>query len=295
MEYDLIKVFGIQRSGNHAILNWLLGLETHNMLFFNNPRKDQGLLENPSAISLPEGVRSYASRVDRKKVIHPENVDRFRGSGGTLICSYENHDLETLNEAELDAPINSEFGPPRSKKKIIVIRNPFNVAPSTLKMVRRMKAKDGVTEEELLQIVEHRLKMWVGYAEITLEHDAGQRKDFLPINFDFWASNKSYRDEIAARLGYSNSDRFFDFVSDAGGGSSFGGTKEMLTAEKLGSRWSQAEDKDTLRPIFLRQKKVVTLAARIWGPGLIPEEIAQVGDADSRRPARFSVRPKSTK
>ena len=30
----LIKFFGLRRSGNHAVINWILGLEP-NMLFFN--------------------------------------------------------------------------------------------------------------------------------------------------------------------------------------------------------------------------------------------------------------------
>ena len=36
MNYKLIKVFGIIRSGNHPIINWIMGLTQNKGLFFNN-------------------------------------------------------------------------------------------------------------------------------------------------------------------------------------------------------------------------------------------------------------------
>ena len=38
MNYKLIKVFGIIRSGNHPIINWIMGLTQNKGLFFNNEK-----------------------------------------------------------------------------------------------------------------------------------------------------------------------------------------------------------------------------------------------------------------
>lgn len=66
MQYTLWKCFGLQRSGNHAIINWIIGLNQKETLFFNMVTPGKDLLDSPSAISLPEGTRAYVTRVDGK-------------------------------------------------------------------------------------------------------------------------------------------------------------------------------------------------------------------------------------
>ena len=140
MSYQLIKVFGLQRSGNHVIINWILGLDAEHMLFFNNQKVGRPL--GGGGVSLPDEVKANEKRQDGKKIVYPELVNSFPEWGRSLVVSFENYDLAQYRQEVVDAPIEQLFGPPNSRVVVIVLRNPFCVATSFDRMLPAANTSD---------------------------------------------------------------------------------------------------------------------------------------------------------
>ena len=275
MEYNLYKFFGLQRSGNHAVINWLIGLNQENTLFFNMVKPGKDLLDKPSPVSLPEGTRAYVQRVNGKRVLQPEHLDWFNEKGGNLLLGYENYPLGQFSNNLLNKPVIDRFGKPVNEVNILVLRNPFNMLPSAEKMLRRdLLGKDGKDEKWLYNALNRRLQMWRTYAFLHLNPETYARGNFVSIIFDKWVEDVGYRDEIAIKLGYQNHDLFIDFVSDAGKGSSFSGT-DLKRRDGVLSRWEHASP--GVKKLFCQNLEVIDYAAMIFGTDSIPEEYRNYG------------------
>lgn len=269
MSYHLIKIFGLQRSGNHAVINWLLGLNAERMLFFNMLRPGAALREKPSAISLPDGVQAYARRVNGKRELHPELIEAFRAEGGELVCSFENVNLNAFDQALIDTPIRAEFGDPVSRCNIVVLRNPFNMLPSAYRMLE----KNDLPQDQIRTTLERRLRLWQSYAMLATRRNSPSRGPFVPIVFDHWVHDRAYRDAVARELGYENRDRFRDFVSDAGGGSSFAGTSLDPADKSVTARWQMDDRADMFLKMVVRQQDLVDQIVDIFGADALPEGV----------------------
>lgn len=269
MQYSLWKFFGLQRSGNHAILNWLIGLDQENTLFFNLVRPGKDLLDRPSGVSLPEGTRAYATRVEGKRVLQPEHLEWFERNGGRLLLSYENYAIEKFSADQLNRPVFERFGKAVEEKNFLVVRNPFNMMPSAEKMARRTMVAKGTDEKWVLNVLNRRLALWKNYAFLHLNPVSVTKGEFITFLFDRWVSEKGYRDAMADRLGYTNHDRFLDFVSDAGKGSSFSGHKLDKKSDVL-NRW--AEDDSLATELIAKNPEVIDYTAVIFGEESVPEQ-----------------------
>ena len=314
MTYTCTRVFGLQRSGNHAIINWLLGLQCENTLFFNNRKVGDSLLESPSGVSVPAGVHAHATREDGKVCIHNHLIDRFRREGTRLIVSYENFDINQYDEDIVDRPIADLFGSSKSSLNVIILRNPFNTISSLARMypiqrhapsvngekylqafrknVRRIRrvfadpqlvrrklqslkmreTTQGSTQDPVLKIMQR----WPAYARCTRRVAPIGLVPTVPVIYDFWLQDKKYRDEVAKQISMINKDKFLDFVSDAGGGSSFSATKISgvgLLHTGVLERWQATEDRDRLVAICNDVPDIVTEAISVFGLRCVPEEL----------------------
>lgn len=269
MQYTLCKFFGLQRSGNHAILNWLIGLDQENTLFFNMVRPGNDLLDRPSGISLPDGTRAYATRVRGKRVIQPEHLEWFEKNGGRLLLSYENYPIEKFSTSQLNQPVFQRFGQASEEKNMLVLRNPFNMLPSAEKMMRRIMVREGKDEKWMINALNRRLALWKNYAFLHLNPVSLTKGEFITFLFDRWVSEKEYRDSMADKLGYTNQDRFLDFVSDAGKGSSFSGSK-LGQREDVLNRWG--EEGLYATEVIEKHPEVIDYTALIFGEGTVPEQ-----------------------
>lgn len=267
MQYTLWKFFGLQRSGNHAILNWLIGLDPENTLFFNMVRPGEDLLERPSGISLPQGTRAYATRVDGQRIIQREHLEWFENYGGRLLLSYENYPIENFSPSQLDGPVFERFGKAVEKKNLLVVRNPFNMLPSAEKMLRRIMVHKHKDEKWLIAVLNRRLVMWKNYAFLHLNPVSITKGEFFTFLFDRWVKEKNYRDVMAERLGYVNYDQFLDFVSDAGKGSSFSGDRLENRGDVL-NRWD--DEASLTSELIEKHTEVIDYTSIIFGEEAVP-------------------------
>ena len=313
MGYHLVKVYGLWRSGNHAIINWLLGLQPEKTLFFNDRRVGRSLLDRPSGISMPPGINAHAIRENGKGRVQDHLVDAFRHDGERLVVSFENFDLELHEEAIVNRPIIDLFGEPETSTNLIILRNPFSVMPSlvrsrmlsgrpagpsggisamfgrNLHRVRRVAADPrriwrklrsqwapgNKPQADVRTAVGRIMRLWPGYARRARGAAPLGPGRTIGVVYDFWVADKSYRDRLAQDMGLVNLDRFLDFVSDAGGGSSFEGTAvsgDRLRGADMLRRWEECPERAELLDVCREFPDIIAEAKLIFGDHKVPDD-----------------------
>ncbi len=269
----LIKFFGLRRSGNHAVANWILGLE-ENMLFLNQINLYEDPVATHSPVSIPEDVRSPKVRVDAKVQKRDILIHNDATLNGNIICTYEHVDMNRLDMNKLNISIYSKLGYYGNDLNVFVLRNIFNVIPSFL--IFRSKRKNIVFElEEVQQVVRKLVRLWRGYACLALSPKTETRGNFVPVLYERWLINREYRDEVASKLGFKNKDKNIDFVSDAGGGSSWSGTTNKINKNALLDRWNKTHpnEKKVVETVLKENLDIVDLVSKIFGKSSIPDDL----------------------
>ena len=136
MNYKLIKVFGIARSGNHPIINWIMGHTENKGFFCNNRKVSRDIREKPSPCSMSQNFKMQARRHNDNIILYDlDNIikDHF----DTVVIGYENFNLKWHNKVVKDLinrKIYEIFGKTDNEISVIIIRNPLNVLSSILSM-----------------------------------------------------------------------------------------------------------------------------------------------------------------
>ena len=134
MAYKLIKTFGIQRSGNHAIINWILGLSGDKTLFLNNRKVGRSLFKIVSPCSVPYGVKAQGIVINGTSYVNNNLINDFTNNCDTLVVGFENFDLKWYDKKLINFNIVSSFGAPQEEITVIIARSPANNIASLLKM-----------------------------------------------------------------------------------------------------------------------------------------------------------------
>lgn len=255
-----ILFWGIQRSGNHAVINWLREQYEEPKMFLNHQEFGQELKASPEYSLASLGKEHNKSpKVYYTHKDTPNWQEMWRnppdGSNELLLVSFENYKLNTLSperyQKGADLIDESIVGKSAQTINILVLRDPFNM------WVGNMPGNK-----------QHDPQLWKIYAQEFVGETS-----FLPnkvcINFNKWFSNQDYRKEISRQLGVTFSDQGLNVVSNRGGGSTFDGTKFDGQAQKMNvlGRWEESDNFIKKRRLFkaLRSdKKMDELVAKIY-------------------------------
>jgi len=159
---NMVHVLGMKRSGNHAIVNWMIKNCFESQVFFNN-------------------IVSYDAdrvKVSNVQFISPDLIDR-------VICTFEHISLDFFEGDE-------DFW--------YVIRDPYNWLAS---WINHSHFNESTVENDILTYIQN--------AKST------QKK----ILYNEWFKSRSYRDDLAIKLGFINKDIAINEVPKFGKGSSF--------------------------------------------------------------------------
>lgn len=222
-----IRIVGLQRSGNHAIINWIMKQSGGNALFFNDIEP-----ENPL-----EPTRMSSSYI--------ENINPG-GAYDCVIYSYEDRLLNLINR-EGYYPQNNIYNTTVDKRfDIVIIRNPFNVFASRLKHGSVSSAMG--TYISGLSIPQ----LWITYACEYLKKTNHLKNTFVPVNYDRWCASLSYRREVAEALELNFTDEGFTEITRYGQGSSFDRTEYDAKADQMTTdqRWKSYTDSAEFRKLF---------------------------------------------
>lgn len=196
-----LSFYGMRRSGNHAILEWLC----HSL----GDGTERNMIENNRLIQY--GDAYYLNEVNTMMRKLQPRLDKIKDAKWTIFA-YE--DEPTTFKHKLD----------KSDKTLVIVRDIHNLMASRHQKVLRDKRSFDMRMDDKF------FNTW-------LEH--ANQPDENIIYYEKWLVDRRYRDSILERLGARNLDNT-STVNTAGGGSSFVGVN-LDTTQNLLNRWQQVE------------------------------------------------------
>ena len=227
-----IRVYGLMRSGNHAIIDWIKNQYGGQAICFLNNIKHGDL----------DPYHNYAQKVLGGIDDHVDNEALRKQKKDLLIYSYEDQaSLESekidflTSIFHLDFENNREvyLGKSQYHYDVVIIRDPFNCFASRLTAIDKRGTMGGVGD---MALVAHN---WKILAKHVLAIDAHSRPDKIVIKYNPWAIDRSYREDISRQLKGIFNDTSIDTIPPFGGGSSFilGSSLKRITVYDLLSKW----------------------------------------------------------
>ncbi|MEB3230907.1 MAG: hypothetical protein VKJ64_07860 [Leptolyngbyaceae bacterium] len=238
-----VRICGLQRSGNHAIIEWIINQHQGTRIcFLNNVRHGN---HNPFDTSEQILVHNFEEFPKGKMEEVTEALKT--ASKDLLIYSYEDDRRKIINNEsfwnsvyspEFEQERQSYLGDSAKFIDILIVRDPYNFFASRLKRI------DGLTGVKDIGFIINSLKEIMREA-IQIEADPNGTN--LVIKYNQWFSDKQYRKSLSEQLGGKFDDSSLDQVSSVGGGSSFDGTRFNSKKKlKLQDLWHKREK--LLRP-----------------------------------------------
>lgn len=246
-----LRVCGLQRSGNHAIINWIL--DQHHgkaSCFLNNVRHGD---HDPFKTARQCYLKKLRNTYD---VEHIRNTQKH-----VLVYSYED-DLSQMQKSKsfIESVYDKNFEEVRDQYiglnekyfDVIIIRDPFNFFASRIEML------ESLTGTQDLGSIKND---WKELAKLSLDVIKNSDEKYFVIKYNDWFSDKKYRVTLCQQLYGNFSDDSLSSLSYFGGGSSF----DLKHHNRL-----------TLRILLKEWKKIITPARwvnvghyvkRLFAPG----------------------------
>ncbi len=282
-----IRIFGLRRSGNHAIINWLGVQANYKPHFFNNAPNsgDSPFLTGKNRGDRTEGIlKNLWYPHDRLKYSSEEDMEKVRTMHKEiLIYSYEELSLKKVEKKEYPYMRKKVVGESKLKIDILILRDFVNWIASKIYIPDRRRdrgsnlgwqnmiherfeknrrripyfsychgwEKDAVEIRGLNYINVHKvIDIWLGYAKEILG-ETNILDNFVSINYNRWHVDSSYRKSIVDKL------PFFDFtdmgknvVSAIGGGSTFQRGENDAKNLLLFDRWEYLRDNKIFKDLI---------------------------------------------
>ena len=222
----LYMVYGMKRSGNHAVINWIQSQEK--FLFFNNLIPIGPILAGdrtmPESQDFEEFVRSKIRSVGLRRrlrqLLHA-GIDAVAGKPCRYVmASLEDHDVTVQPFHGVLPPVTN----------VLILRDPGNLFASRLRKAatRNKPAYPRNLGDAMDRLVSH----WKSHAREFLG-DTAHLTGKVPISFESWFISEEYRKSTSERLGLEYKETEISDVSRVGGGSSFDGTDYDGNAQEM--------------------------------------------------------------
>jgi hypothetical protein len=243
-----IRVAGLRRTGNHAIIGWIRAQNPEHALHFNHPLA---------------GGNPYQSHYR-----HHKNSMLEQGAKGEftpqslLIISYEDQLLEKIGSRRFEIFHDIYVGVSEKRYDVVILRDPFNLLASQLK-ADMVAFSDGSAEKIM--------GLWKSYAREFLGETSYLKQTKVPINFNLWHQDQDYRQELAQMLELEFTDEGREKVRGYGGGSSFNRQNMDGQASKmdLSNRWRFYEQDERFWQL-LQDDELIDYATTIFGEDGFP-------------------------
>jgi len=289
-----IRVFGMRRSGNHAVVNWL-GAQAHaKPYYFDCAPNDGG---DPFRTGKRPGhPEEIWQPVPRLKFAPQEEVERYRKiHKDVLIYTYEDFDLRRLDREEYPHNRERVVGRSRRKVDVFIVRSLLNWVASKLRVrkyedltaerfrdnadpskghrycpfFKKFKGweKDG---KEIRGLEFVRMRQWIPFWAEYAKEFLGVRNRLdgdvvVPVYYDRWFVDRDYRKVMIGKIGFAFSDKCLDVVSNKGGGSSFDGLSYGNAAQRMDTlnRWHHFRDNGHFVNLLKHYPEAVALSSLI--------------------------------
>ena len=218
------RLFGLQRSGNHAVVGWIAQQFTNPVFFFNNI----------SHFKDPISCWHYG-HVNNTHKLPPKGSDELEriryAKKDVLIISYENMRLNQIEKTEVVPNHDHLLGRSLSIKHVLLLRDFFNWISSRLKLYDYLHQ---FTDDHIKR-VETLAAQWLIYAReyVGLTNYFGIN-GVVRISYSEWVRDHLYRASILTELEIPNIDNSINYIPNVGGGSSFDGVNYSGNAALMG-------------------------------------------------------------
>ena len=238
----LVLIWGIRRSGNHVVRNWIAsqfksGLCATNVITSNLMNVDK--------------VIGADRTKELSKVLGIDWTKKVSEQWGSLnkIVSFEEHPLSTIGQ-----DYEQVLGKHDSVKKVVILRDPYNLFASRIKHYNRMLDSGVLFDKEGVTL------LWREYAEFFV----GKPSGVILVSYNRFVSDKGYRQELSEKLGGSFNDSTIDRIDENARGSSFDGMSFDGKASEMRvfDRWKVYKDNKDFRALFT--KEIRDLAKKIF-------------------------------
>jgi len=223
-----LRVFGMRRSGNHAILSWLQrNAPRGRSVFLNNCKPGTDPLHSSRGI---EVNGKHASQKLAKRDL--PKVTRDAGDGALLLVSYEDTSPAEFGISRLPS---GGFNETLFSHNVLIYRSFLNWSASLLKKVQ---ANSGYTLVRRNGIVLRTMDSYIRLLGLVRQ---AQELGLVAICYDRWMRSSEYRGELLQQIGLVAQDNSLGEVQSYGGGSSF--QKQARSASELqtDTRWQQMQ------------------------------------------------------
>lgn len=246
-----IRVIGMSRSGNHAILQWLVAqmAEADRRVCWLNccePKWNPYWTARPFDNGAPYWA-NYPFDLEAEKACRFSPKDFF-------LFNYEDNYLRNACSEVYDAEHDGWVGPSQRRHDVLILRDPFNLFASRLRSLEPV-----VSPRVAVKIWKQHAKQFIGPVPRMLRHNP------VLILYNRWCTDRAYRQRIAEALGVPFTDAGKARVAAVHGGSSFDGLSfdgragQMRTAE----RWRHYIEDPAYRGLF--DAEVLRLSQAIFG------------------------------
>lgn len=249
-----ISIYGMQRSGTHAVTNWIADQFDGKMFYANdcfNCHTD--IVSNFKSDELP---------VFSRKRIRPVDFESAADANVSLLV-YEDASLWESWPGEARA-----FEGKQTRFKVLILRDPFNLIASRIKLTERIPTP--FLQERMLAMnetgVPRFLSTWKSYAREFIRLRDAPEPGHLLVNYNEWVSNKRYRRDLSASLGQAHRDREKESVPGDGFGSSFDGIDFNQNASRMLvlERWKEFVS-DRRFKSWTSDREMMDLSSEIFG------------------------------
>ena len=242
-----MRIIGLKRSGNHAIVNWIL--EQHKQInsdycFINDVRPNTNPLKNKN------GHSDYNDMVDKPKSL--------------FVYSYEDRALKDICSQEFYEKRIEYVGKSLKVYAPLILRDPFNYFASRLK-TNRKKGAQWAWGDENKKNRHTQINMWLSYAKEFINKMNIIKDNKIPVDFNLWHESFSYRMILADRLDIEFTDAGREGIYRAGGGSAFNGRRMHNKASDMdiNERWKKMVNDDYYISLFTDD--IIDMSVKIWG------------------------------
>lgn len=216
-----LQVFGMRRSGNHAIIDWLMrnapdaatgGVFYNNCKFGKNPQNAYGSLD---VYSVAREVMPHKDITDAARIAQA-------GAAPMVVVSYEDRMPQPAGQPQKASHgmTNGQFS-----HQVIIYRSFLNWSASLLAKIKKNK---GFGATDRMRI------MTLAFATYVQGLDRiADAKGLTAICYDDWMTSEDYRADRLRVLGLPQRDLSRGKVQRYGGGSSF--QKKATDVDKLNS------------------------------------------------------------
>jgi hypothetical protein len=217
------------RSGNHAIIDWILNQHAgHPVCFLNNVKHgdhDPYTARYRILRGIKENIDDETLRYMQKRLLVYSYEDRKDAErpGVDFISS--------VFDPEFEANRKRYLGASGTSIDVLVIRDPFNCISSRLKLIETRGSLGGSTD--MKRVVEN----WKCLAKRAVHLMENPTPGTVVVNFNRWVNNQSYREELSHLLGGTFNDSSMERMSVFAGGSSFEPRK--ITPSMVLSNWKK--------------------------------------------------------